>query len=88
VPNIKSAEKRAELSLKRNARNAAVKSSLKTAVKRFEQAITEKNTDLAKETIVRAVRLIDKAVTKGVVHKNTAARKKSRLQHRLNQLIS
>jgi small subunit ribosomal protein S20 len=88
VSNIKSAEKRAKLSQQRNARNNAVKSSLKTAVKRFEKAISEKNMEQARQTIVLAIRLIDKAVTKGIVHKNTAARKKSRLQRKINQLAS
>lgn len=88
MSNIKSAEKRAKLSQQRNARNNAVKSSLKTAVKRFEKAISEKNMEQARQTIVLAIRLIDKAVTKGIVHKNTAARKKSRLQRKINQLAS
>lgn len=84
VPNIKSAEKRVELARKRTIKNAAMKSTLKTAIKRYREAIASGNLDSAKESLVRAVSTIDKAAKKGIIHKNAAARKKSRLQKSFN----
>lgn len=86
MPNIKSAAKRVEIIRKRTARNVRIKSALKTRIRRFEESLT--GTD-REETILklrRAVAAIDKAVTKGILHKNTAARKKSRLTRRFNAI--
>ena len=73
MPNIKSAKKRVRVSKTRNERNKAYKSSLRTLIKNALNA-TENN----KTTAVRAaIQKIDQAVSKGIMHKNTAARRKS-----------
>ncbi len=83
MANIKSAKKRAEIAERNAIRNAPVKKSVKTIVRKFNEADTKENAAVAlKETIIT----IDKAVAKGVLHKNAAARKKSRLAKRLNKM--
>lgn len=86
MPNIKSAIKRVKVSEKRRLRNASHKSALRTAVKNFETAATGENVATAKEALIAASRKLDKAVTKGLIHKNAAARKKSRLAKKLNAI--
>jgi small subunit ribosomal protein S20 len=83
LPNIKSAIKRVKVTAKRTARNNRIRSMVRTAVKRFNTSLDTK-AENTNETLVRAVSQIDKAASKGVLHKNTAARKKSRLMKRLN----
>ena len=87
MANIKSAMKRAQITRIRTTRNAAYKSMMKTAVRRFETAL-KGNLDTAKESLIKAISIIDKLVSKGIVHKNTAARKKSRLTRKLNKKAS
>ncbi len=79
MANTKSAVKRARTSLKRNLRNRMVKSRVRTFIRSF----TEEQT---LETLRAAISEIDRAVVKGVMHRNTASRKKSRLTRRLNAL--
>lgn len=86
MPNIKSAIKRTKTNEKRRLRNASQKSALRTAVKSFETAVDTQNVDTAKTALVNAIKKLDKAVTKGLVHKNTANRRKSRLAKKLNEL--
>lgn len=86
VANIKSAAKRAIKARKRALRNAAIKSTVKTAIRRFHEALATTDVDSAKAALVKACRLLDKAVTKGVLHKNAAARRKSRLTRKFNQI--
>ncbi|MHA7962689.1 30S ribosomal protein S20 [Paenibacillus sp. CAU 1782] len=86
MPNIKSAIKRVKTSEKRRALNASQKSALRTAVKSADQAIAGTDVDAAKAALIVASKKLDKAVTKGLIHKNAAARKKSRLAKRLNVL--
>jgi small subunit ribosomal protein S20 len=86
VPNIKSAIKRVKIIQTRTLRNAAAKSALRTAIKKFEQAIASNNMENAKALLQNATRSLDKAVTKGIIHKNAAARKKSRLTKKFNKL--
>jgi len=85
MANIKSALKRAQIARIRTTKNAAYKSMMKTAVRRFEAALKEANLDNAKDKLQKAVRIIDKLAVKGIIHKNMAARKKSRLTKRLNK---
>lgn len=73
MPNIKSAKKRVLIAEKKSMRNKIYISSLKTAIKK---AMDENNNDRA-ESVSLALKLLDKSVSKGVLHKNTAARKKS-----------
>ena len=86
VPNIKSAKKRVELSKVANARNKAGKSALKTNIKKFDAAVLEGNREAADAAYKTAVKSVDQAVNKGLLHKNTAARKKSSMTLKLNKL--
>lgn len=84
MPNIKSAIKRVSVIEKKTARNNMIKSGYKSAVKKFEQAIEAGNVEEAKTLFSQATRKIDQACSKGVIVKNTAARKKSNLAKKLN----
>jgi small subunit ribosomal protein S20 len=88
LANIKSAIKRIRTSEKRRVRNAAVRSTVRTSVKSTRTAIEGGQADQARESLLRTIQVLDKAATKGVIHKNTAARKKSRLTRQLNTLSS
>lgn len=83
MANIKSAIKRAELAEIRTQRNRTVKTSVKTAARRVESALAAGDGSAAEQAYRGAASLIDKAVSKGVLHKNTAARKKARLAKRI-----
>jgi small subunit ribosomal protein S20 len=82
VANTKSALKRMRQNEKRRLRNRAVRSRVRTAVKTARTMLAGASTD-AGTAVVEAIRVLDKAVTKGVIHRNTAARKKSSLARRL-----
>ncbi len=82
MPNIKSAKKRVLVSASKTARNKAVKSNLKTTIKKAEAAIAEGGD--SQEAIRQAIKRIDQAQAKGILHKNTAARRKSKLVRKLN----
>ena len=84
MPNIKSQKDRVLQSKKENLRNKAVKSNLKTVIKKADIALADGSAD-AQMAVVEAVSTIDKARSKGVLHKNTAARKKSALAKSLNK---
>lgn len=86
MPNIKSAKKRVQLSEVRNARNKAERSALKTTLKKFDAAVTEGNRTEAEGAYKVAVKTVDKAVAKGILHKNNAAHKKSALTLKLNAM--
>ena len=88
MANIKSAMKRIRQSEKRRLRNAAVRSTVRTSVKSARSAIEAGQADPARAALLDTIQTLDKAVTKGVIHKNTAARKKSRLTRQLNALAS
>jgi small subunit ribosomal protein S20 len=88
VANIKSQIKRNKQNEKRRLRNKSVKSSLKTAIRKFHQAAASGDTDSATELLRDATRRLDKAASKGVIHKNQAANRKSRLMKRLAKLTS
>jgi len=88
VPNIKSAIKRVKTSEKRRLHNASQRSALRTAVKAFESAVAAQNAETAQQALIAAIKKLDKAATKGLIHKNTAARKKSRLTKKLNALTA
>lgn len=80
MPNIKSAIKRVNVTERNYLRNNAIKSSIKTAIRKFKDQLAKNKEDASvKELLDRCCSKIDRAVTKGVYHKNTAARKKSRL---------
>jgi small subunit ribosomal protein S20 len=88
VANIKSQIKRNRQNEKRRLRNKAVKSSLKTAIRKFNQATVAGDTETATALMRDASRKLDKAVSKGVIHKNQAANRKSAISKRLGALTS
>ena len=79
LANIKSAKKRVEVSKKRYEKNKAIKSSVKTAMKKVDAAVAAGDKAAAQAALLNATSVIDKAATKGVYHKNNASRKVSRL---------
>jgi small subunit ribosomal protein S20 len=83
VANIKSQIKRIRTNERARLRNKAVKSSLKTSVRRFREAADAGNTDEAGSLLRSASRALDKAASKGVIHPNQAANKKSAMAKRL-----
>ena len=84
MPNIKSAIKRVSVIEKKTLRNNMIKSEYKTAVKRFEEALANNNIEEATKLFSEATKKIDQACTKGIIVKNSAARKKSNLAKKLN----
>ena len=86
MPNIKSAIKRVNVIEKKTLRNNMIKSGYKSAVKKFEQAVEAGNKEEATALFSIATKKIDQACTKGVIVKNTAARKKSNLAKKLNAI--
>ena len=86
MPNIKSAVKRVSIIEKKTAQNNMIKSAYKTAVKNFEAAVAEGDAKKAETLFSVATKKIDQACTKGVIVKNTAARKKSNLAKKLNAM--
>ena len=83
MPNIKSAKKRVKVIATKTAQNKSIKSALRTAIKKAYYAI-DTNADNKAEAVRLAVKKIDQATAKGILHKNTAARSKSNLVKRLN----
>lgn len=83
VPNIKSAKKRVKVIATKTARNKSIKSDLKTALKKADAAVAE-NADNKAEVVRAAIKKVDMAASKGIMHKNKAARKKSQLALKLN----
>ncbi|MEK7864526.1 MAG: 30S ribosomal protein S20 [Nitrospirota bacterium] len=79
--------KRARQAEKRNLRNASIRSKIKTVSKRIEEAITEKNQENVKKFLREIIRTVNSAVSKGVLHKNTASRKISRLSKLANTVL-
>ena len=86
MPNIKSAKKRVIINQTKAARNKALKSSLKTSIKKFVVLAEEGKSEALNDAYQNAIVKIDQAVSKGILHKNSAARKKSQLTLRLNRI--
>jgi small subunit ribosomal protein S20 len=86
VANIKSQEKRNRTNERRRLRNKSVKSSLHTAVRGFREAVAAGEKDKAAELLASTSRKLDKAASKGVIHKNQAANRKSALSRALNKI--
>ena len=83
MPNIKSSMKRVKIARKKNMRNTAIKSALKTSIKNSKVAIANNDESVA-EIVKQTIKDIDKAVSKNILHKNNAARKKSKLMKAMN----
>ena len=86
MANIKSQIKRIRTNEKRRQRNLAVKSELKTLVRRTREAVEAGDKEAAIEALRIAPRKLDKAVSKGVIHRNQAANRKSKLARRVQSL--
>jgi small subunit ribosomal protein S20 len=86
VANIKSQKKRILTNEKARLRNNAVKSELKTAIRAVNTAVASADKDAAATALVAASRKLDKAVSKGVIHKNNAANRKSAISKKVNAL--
>jgi small subunit ribosomal protein S20 len=83
MPNVKSAEKRVQVSAIRRARNVSAKSAIKTYMRKYQSAVAAGETETAITLFRKVTSLIDRAAGKGSIHKNTAARRKSRLAAKL-----
>ncbi len=82
----KTPAKRARIAEKNRLRNKSHRSKLKTYIKKYEASLKENDVDAARENLLQVTSLIDKSVSKGILHKNTAARKKSSLTKQYNNL--
>lgn len=85
MPNIKSAIKRVQVNETRRLSNVSVKSRVKTAVKKFVEAVPSGDMDNAEGLLKNAIKKMDRAARKGIIHKNAVARKKSKLQKAFNK---
>ena len=83
MANTKSAKKSIKVQERRRVRNQMVKTRVRSAFKKAQHAVSENDSE-AKADVTNAISEMDKAVAKGIIHKNTAARKKSRLMKKLN----
>ena len=88
MANIKSAKKRAKQAVVRNARNASQRSMLRTAVKKVLKAIEAKDAAAANEAFTTAQPILDRFAARGLIHKNKAARHKSRLTARIRAIAA
>ena len=87
MPNHKSAEKRVRQNEKRRAVNRSNRGSLRTQIKKLRTALAAGDKTQSQELLIPTIALIDKSVNKGVLHKNTAARHKSRLTMHVSELV-
>ena len=88
MANIKSAKKRARQSEKRRRHNAGLRSMVRTYIKKVVLAVEAGNKETAQKAYLEAVPVIDRMVTKGIIHKNKAARHKSRLSDHIKDLAA
>lgn len=88
MPQHLSVEKRIRQNKTRNLRNRSVRSNLRSTIKKVTSSLEANNTEEALASLKEAIPTIDKAASKGILHKNNAARKKSRLMRKVNALTS
>lgn len=86
MPNIKSQKKRMKKSREQRASNRSVKSSLKNTIKKFETACESGDLEQVQSSYIESQKALDKAASKGVIHKNKAANKKSSLARAINAM--
>ena len=86
MPNIKSASKRVLTSQKAAAKNKSARSLIKTNTKKFDAAVTGGDRAAAEQAYKTVVKTVDRAATKGLIHKNKAARRKSSMTRKLNSI--
>jgi small subunit ribosomal protein S20 len=87
LPNIKSAAKRVKVSERRRQRNRVFISAARTRIRRAERLIQSGDADSAALAVGDAISTLDRAANKGIIHKNNAARRKSRLRRKFNDLV-
>ncbi|WP_182200526.1 30S ribosomal protein S20 [Paraliobacillus salinarum] len=88
MANIKSAIKRVRLNNELRAHNAPIKTEMRSHIKQVEKFVANKDVEDAKAALQKAVKKIDKAVQKGIIHKNNGNRQKSRLTKKVNELTA
>jgi small subunit ribosomal protein S20 len=88
VANTRSAKKRLRQTKTRTASNTARRSAVKTQIRKFLDAVRDKDVDRAKDELRKTTKILDQNAAKGAFHNNTVSRKKSRLAARLNDLVS
>ncbi len=88
MANLKSAKKRIRSNERKRLRNVRVKSTIKTEIKKVEQAISDGNLEAAKAQFSEMASVLDSAATKGIIKKNTASRKKSRIAKKINAILA
>jgi len=88
MPNIKSSSKRVLLSQRAAARNKAARSLIKTNIKKFDAAAGAGDREAAERAYKSAIKTVDRAATKGLIHKNKAAHRKSALTKKLNDMAA
>jgi len=86
MPNIKSAKKRVLVNQTKAMQNKMFRTAMKTDIKKYQAAVAAGDTALAQETYKAAVKKIDQAAARGIIHKNAAARKKSQFTKALNKM--
>lgn len=86
MPNLKNAVKKVKVIAKKSESNNTFKASMRTAIKKVEKAVEAKDKANASELLKDAIKKINKAVSKGVIHKNTGARYKARLTKKVNAM--
>ena len=86
MPNIKSAKKRVKVTAAKTMQNKMFRTQLKTEMKKYEAAVAAGDVALATATYKAAVKKIDQAAARGIIHKNAAARKKSQFTKALNNM--
>lgn len=86
MPNIKSAKKRVKTDLKKKLKNKDAISSMRTAIKNAKVAVKANDVNVANDAMKTAIKKIDKAVASGLIHKNKAAREKSRIMKAVNTI--
>ena len=82
LPNIKSAMKRVKIAERNNLRNRMVRSEMKTTIKKYNEAVNTGSED-SRELMSKAIRVVDKAASKGAIHKNAANRKKAQIARKM-----
>jgi small subunit ribosomal protein S20 len=87
LPNIKSAAKRVDVSERRRQRNRVYVSAARTRIRRAEKLIERGDADAAALAVGDAISTLDRAANKGVIHRNNAARRKSRLRNKFDSLV-
>ncbi len=84
----KTPAKRARIAEANRLRNKSYKTKLKSTIKKYEESLTQSDVEAAKDNLLQVTSLIDKSISKGILHKNTAAHKKSALTKKFNSMAN